>query len=148
MTLPVEGFVNPEPGTQEYNAVLKALLELPKVVKIGEVDDIQYFQVNSTATLGVKHVVRVWEDKDQDFFEDIGLDGESYLRLTQHGRFWIECSCPGNNPPFEADPYGILMWITHMGVAAMVFEKDSGIITWQPKACYHMAAVLNFMSDS
>lgn len=116
MTLPVSSFINPAQDSYEYHAVQKALREQPRVVLIGQVDVVRYFEVTSTGTLGMRYPVRMWEDNDRAIEE---RDGE--LFISEHGRFWIECYCAAGYPPVH--PF-------------------TDIIAWLPRACYHCAAVI------
>lgn len=122
MTLRVEQFFKAEPSSQEYHAVEKALKENPRVVLIGEVDGVKYFEVKSTRALGTRYVVRMWEDDDRTHKKFHGI---SYV--STNGQFWIECSCAAAYPAVH--PF-------------------TNIIAWLPKCCYHSAAVLVHQSKN
>lgn len=135
MSILLARFINPREGSQEWKAILKAVEEQPKVVLIGTVDLVDYYQVNSTRELDVSYPVRVWEDKDYEVLESheiVERNGQLYLgppKLMRSpiGNFWIECFCPGATPPFD--------------------PSLRNLICWLPKVCYHMAAVVIYASQ-
>jgi hypothetical protein len=135
MSVLVSRFINPPKGSQEYNALKKAIEEEPRVVFIGNVDGVNYYQVNSTRELDVTYPVRVWEDKDKDIqeeYEVVAKEDQLVLEkianlVPEHGQYWIECFCPGATPYFDPS------------------LRD--LICWLPKSCYHQAAVLIYVAQ-
>jgi len=117
MTLPVFKFLNPEPGTHEYNAVLKAVKEQPRVRLIGSLDGVTYYGVEKTTELSPRYIVQLWQDADVQELED----GRGRLYRFRQADYWTECSCPAGTPRWDT---------------------KHGQICWLPKACYHAAAVL------
>lgn len=107
-------------GTQEFNALEKAITESPQVLFIGASDLYRYFEVTSIGKAGARYVVRIREDEDRHVEE---RGGELYT--SERGQFWIDCYCKGATPPIDA---------------------ATGVMAWHEKVCYHIAAVLIYDS--
>ena len=140
MAHPVNCFINPEPGSQEYSAVDRAVKNKPQVRRIGTVNGERFYLVSSTRDLDVSYVVRLWEDPDREITED--EDGNLYI--AERGEFWIQCACAGASPPTESLVGVLVVLLPWTGLMIDVFDEDSGLLGWVPKACYHEAAVLIF----
>lgn len=132
MPHPVNLFINPGAGSNEYNAVAKALKAKPRVRLIGVLDDQFYYLVTSTRDLDQKYVLRLWEDEDKEVTEPVELhlneqgDIEEVhlgVHIAERGGFWIECWCEAGLPPIDV---------------------KTRLPEHVPIACYHEAAVLIF----
>jgi hypothetical protein len=103
--IPVEYFISPAEGSQEYHAVKKALDRDPPVKEIWQEGSFEFFLVQGTQADSV-YVVRLYRDAD--------------------GQQFAQCECPAGNPPVDNKtrlPVHVPVPCYHVGAVLIFMAK-------------------------